>query len=512
VTARLAYAPAAQSPSLPSETKNVDVPRVHRRSRPTACIYHADLVAENTGWSIDFDAWVTMQQRRALLDLETERIAQALERQGIRVRNESSVSAIHAVTGEVEEMTAWRAIRFLPAVAARDRRPLLNGMRLFIQEMGSVSKYFRYLVVTAGEPVPAFGPLRQVQRTLSRRISKWGHLARKRYDIEVLFRGTEYTRKTATQRGLEDRFDDPETPLFHVHANVLVWPHKKLPDGEWERFLKWTWSYLGSQWGDHGTLRNPTELVKYCFKPMELDGAPDEELAWLFQETRRLKIAQPMGEFAGWLAALEAAGQKVVRRRDSDGDRGRLVRSAKARRLDHSPDPDATTSEDAAAERPSSGSGGIKNQVLGVALPQWRNTPWAEPVVLVRNYDPAANVTEAARDRLRSIEVEKSEALRDWRAAGAPEPQEALEIARKLLRDAAAAESTDRERAAARSLYSPQESANCPAGTGAELLLLGELDPGGGRRTPAKVIRLADHLRSPRETPAPLAEMVELAS
>jgi len=114
---------------------------------------HADVLKANTGWFIDPVKWAKRATASRLLAEHSETIADALERMGEPARLESNITAIGAVTGVAEALPAYRAIRFLPAVAARDRRPVLNGMKYFIQHHPH-SRFFRYAVITASEPVP----------------------------------------------------------------------------------------------------------------------------------------------------------------------------------------------------------------------------------------------------------------------------------------------------------------------------------------------------------------------
>lgn len=419
---------------------------------------HADVLKANTGWFIDPVKWAKRAKASRRLAEQSETIADALERMGMPARLDSEISAIGAITGKVEVLPAYRAIRFLPAVAARDRRPVLNGMKYFIQHHRA-ARFFRYAVITASEPVPFGGELRKEIQRLSRRISKWATEARDR-DVEILFRGIEFTRATAADRDAEaarrmpSSFIGPadapltrrfgaETVLYHVHANILTWPQRAMKDSDWSGFLRMTWRSVKGHWQDNGRIEKAEELVKYCLKPADIKEAPDHEILWLYQQTERLKLVQPMGPFAAFMADLEKAGEKVVRVRSGDG--GRLQRVRKSSLLNHHSkdgpqgdqegdatqpapsmlDSDDRAPKDAGRKRPS-------NLVLGVSLPQWRHTPWAEPLILVQRYEPtAASVADHAR--LEEIDAERGLARADWDSSGAPDPAIALDIAEKAL-------------------------------------------------------------------------------
>lgn len=420
---------------------------------------HGDVVTANTGWFIDPLKWAKRATASRLLAEQSESMADALERMGVPARLDTDITAIGAVTGQVEALPAYRAIRFLPAVAARDRRPVLNGMKFFIQNHPR-ARYFRYSVITASEPVPFGGNLRGAIQRLSRRVSKWASKSRD-CDVEVLFRGVEFTRATAAARDAEAArrmtssfVGPPDAPLsrqfgagtvlYHVHANVLTWPQRAMKDSDWSGFLSMTWRTVKGHWQDNGRIEKVEELVKYCLKPADIEDAADEEILWLYQQTERLKLVQPMGPFAAFMASLEEAGEKVVRVRTKDG--GRLQRVRKSSRLNHhaKDKPEGVIGEDPTKparsvldgdERAPGPDGSRRkptNLVLGVSLPQWRHSPWAEPMILVQRYVPGA-MNQADRARLEEIETEKGLARMDWDASGAPDPALALDIARRAL-------------------------------------------------------------------------------
>lgn len=179
---------------------------------------HHDVLRSNTGWEIDSVGWANRSASSRLLTAQTERIASALVRDGIEVMRDGDMTMISAVTGIVESLPVYRAVRFLPMIAARDRRPMVNGLKLFMAGHKN-ARFFRYAVMTCAKPVPAMGDLRGAIQELSRRISKWANRTKK-FGVKVLFRGIEFTRKTAEERGMADRYP-ADTIRYHVHANVI---------------------------------------------------------------------------------------------------------------------------------------------------------------------------------------------------------------------------------------------------------------------------------------------------
>lgn len=403
----------------------------------------------NTAWPLDPVSWARRQAATKVLEQQTEHIADALARADVNVTLDGDVTFIGAVTGVVEHQRVYRAVRFLPTVAARDRRPIVNGLKLFISGHPN-SRYFRYAVMTCAEPVPVGGDLRGSIQELSRRISKWAHKVQK-YGIKVLFRGIEFTRKTAAERKMTDRYA-PGTILYHVHANVIYWPTRNI-DKRWSEFLTYTHDFMGAEWRDNGKVEKVEEIVKYCSKPADTLAASDDELVWLYRETQRLKICQPLGDFKAWLKQLDKLGEKVVRVHVGRGD-GRLARVKKRRKKDdddkekdHAVKPEKASGdkdEKDAAKSASEWKAPPSNVVLGMTLPQWRHAPWAEPLIMVQHYDPAKPFGERGGD----IEAWKRAARQMWDDNWGPEPEEALRVARMAL-DAAGSEDDIREAAEA---------------------------------------------------------------
>lgn len=391
---------------------HTDEPLHASRTPQIGNLTHEQVADANIGWAIDPTRWAERQRARQVLRDQTSRIADVLESKGVSCRGPSTITALSAVTGIATPLTAWRAIRFLPEVAARDRRPVLNAFKLFNQ-IDKKSKYFRYIVITSKEPVPAFGDLRGNIQELQRSISKWSHEVAKHFGKQVIIRTTEFTRDTAENRGMSDRYE-PSTPIYHPHCNVVISSDSAISKEEWSVFIQKTWNYFGSIWKDNGKIENENEIIKYCMKPSELNDASDDELLWLYNQTRRLKIVQPMGRFANFMKELEDERQKVVMVRGAEGI-GYLSRVTKPERLDHS-------------ECEGAGTGIAQNTILGLTLPSWQHSPWAEPSILIQHYEPKA-CGEAAFRNLEDIRAEMMIARQAWNASGAPAPSLALQVA-----------------------------------------------------------------------------------
>ena len=465
MSAGLAYSPALSSKPDFSK-RNVDIVSelpgggITKRALATvtktnrAPETHNGVLKGNCGWAIDPVAWAKRASASKILAEQNERIAQALQEAGENVILNGGLTTISAITNITETQLRYRAVRFLPVVAARDRRPMVNGLKLFMIEHRN-AHYFRYGVMTCNELIPAFGELRGPIQRLSRKISKWSDEVCKEYRIKVLFRGIEFTRATAAERDAEaekegresdlsERYG-AETVLYHVHANVLYWPTRVVED--WTDFLRDTHKFIGAEWKDNGKVEKVEEIVKYCSKPADTEKASGKELVWLYRQTERLKICQSLGDFRDWMKGLKEHREKVVRVRRENGD-SQLMRVKKGKRggpmeeedqneehgaRENSVEsvdtvPESSSGENEKHDQDTNGESAT-NIVIGLTLPQWRHSPWAEPVILIQNYDPS---TLSEEDGYHIREWQR-EAREWWDAACAPAPEKALEVARVAL-------------------------------------------------------------------------------
>lgn len=391
----------------------------------------------NTGRGLNAETWRERQASDARLQAQTEVLAAALERTGIRARGDSNVTAIGLVTGEQEALNGYRSICFLPMVAQRDRRPMLNDLRYFQQRHPQHRKYMRYAVITNGPTVPVGGlpparaegeprsggyyEARDRIRDLSRGISRLAEWARAQ-GVELLYRGIEFT---VARRNGDDFLS------LHPHANVLYTPLRKFSKAEWQTFLRGVHEQLGGWWWkDCGVLKDPNEAIKYAFKPAELEGLDDAALRWLYEQTFGLKMAQPMGAFKDWRNATLWTEEKrdgQLRRRQHrkvvtlEYAHGRELSLCSVRRRPGKP-AKSTVVEPEGREPP-------ENVLMGVTMPQRRFSPYAEPCVLVMNYTPSPG-SEWGRETLDAIERERRQVLPVWHMNGAPDPRTAVAVGR----------------------------------------------------------------------------------
>lgn len=393
---------------------------------------HFDVLKNNTGWTQPPALWAKQALRRERRSAETQRIAAILVRAGVDVYRGDHITYISTVTDIVESKRSYRSICMLPEIAARERRDMVNGLQFFMSKHEKC-EYLRYAVMTADSPVPVGGDLRSTIQQLSRRISKWSdHL--KKWDIKVLYRGIEFTRMTAEKRNMGHRHD-PDTVLYHVHANVIYWPTRALKPSEWSAFLRFTKSHVGGEWSDNGRIKDAEQVIKYCNKPADTVAAADDEIVWLYHQTAKLKMCQPLGDFKVWRQTLKKRGEKIAHIHVGGGE-SRPARVKKARRNPNFTEQSVRRGRDGSSSPVVPHQNGqakaATNVFLGMTQPLSRHSPWREPLMMFLNYDP----TTVDDGLLCAIEGWRKEIRGWWNAADAPAPDDALEIAKTALANA----------------------------------------------------------------------------
>lgn len=399
----------------------------------------------NTGRGMNPEKWRERKARDDRLYEQTEALAVALENTRLSVRGADNVTAIGLLTGAQETLNSFRSICFFPLIAQRDRRPMLNELRYFRKTRRHHGRFMRYAVVTNGPTVPVgslpppmlegetcekwrkreseYFELRRRIVDLSGKIRRFATMARQKYKIDVVFRGIEFTVK---QRKGDDFFS------VHPHANVLYMLQRKLRKSEWDAFLKDASEHFGGWWWkDCGTLKDPNEAIKYCFKPTELQGLEDDQVRWLYEQTYGLKMAQPHGAFRKWRSdtlwtnAKRPDGKeyrrkhrKIVTMEYRNGSELGICSIRKR--------PGKPRGQSKVLGKPGDPP---ENLLMGVTMPQRRFSPYAEPCALVMNYTPAP-ASDCGQDTLDTIELERQEVLPVWYMNGAPDPLVALALGR----------------------------------------------------------------------------------
>lgn len=401
--------------------------------------------------------WAENQVRKRRQRDDTAQLAEILEAHGVPAHQakDGIVTGLSLVTRQTDTVDDYRNVNILPSVAARNRSPVVAQITYWLEKNPHIRKYVRYGVFTSGTRVPLYGDARERETKLHRSLSRWAHWARTEFGIEALHRSTESTVDAALS--------------LHVHANLLYWPTRKLTEAEWMRFRDGSEVRNLGTWRDNGRVKDVRELVKYVLKgddlallvdaaelvpewsghgdpsgyayavakrmaaeckasdpgPWLLDGhraamdmrarltelhragAP-HPIVWLAEQLHGLRLNQSMGPLAAFRADLRERGRKVTYEQTPRGPV--LVEYQKPKR---------------GKEKSVSSPLADENRIIAFTLAHPRHTPWAEPVVLVRNYNPRPSSVESAAS-LQLIEDFAAQARAAWDRNGAPEPRQAL--------------------------------------------------------------------------------------
>lgn len=327
-----------------------------------------------------------------------------------RPRPAEQPELVGLVTGESRSLEPYRDLRMLPLIAQRERRPLMNGLRYWLENCARCDRYgapyARFVVVTAGQRVRYSEDLQQAIRRLQRKVSKWAKISADEWGVDLVFRGTEMT---LSEDGA------------HVHANLVTEPRGYLgedDDGEdvWGQYLRAMHRHFGAWVKDNQRVGDVREIVKYVCKPTDLirhvlnqsEARRLQRLEWLYDGLLKTRLVAFHGAAKELWRSLEERKLKpgVV------GERVRLI-------------PKYAPPEKSKDRKPDAG----ENVILCFGLASRTHTPWAEPSVLVlgRTDNPSSRI---GQQRLEAIQSAADRALAAWQANDAPAPATAVAIAR----------------------------------------------------------------------------------
>ena len=344
-------------------------------------------------------------QRQELIRTQSEGMAEKLEEMGVPTRQDGpSMVMITAVTRQVTEVERFRNINFIPSMAQKNRRNMLNDLEHFLSviDPNVAGAFARYLVATYGQRIKVkYGRLNLLKaiRKFKKKLARWRAEARVRFGIRILFQGLEFPRDA--------------DGTYHLHANILYVPPLML-NGEWEEFLAWSHAWFGTWIKDNGRIQNIREMVKYPFKPNDVRGADGHELKWLYENTFKTRIVEALDTFREWRSWKNSQNLKV----------GRIAGRTYLRR----PQPIFAERLDDDGEKKERDRSSPENIIIARMTPGFYATLWSEPAILVMNYNPRT-IFEKSRERLLEVELYSHEARAIWDAKGAPDPATALAMA-----------------------------------------------------------------------------------
>lgn len=362
------------------------------------------------------DGWLTTSRRCRKhvgnWKRRASKLREKLESVGIPTRLENQgVYVIGDLSGRCEPLDAgYRHINLIPVVAQRERKDVANELQFFIDAKKIKA---RYAVITSGQRIPFGGNLKDIRAKHTRKISKWASESRA-HGVMVLFRSDELTFRRSAIAGLHG---------CHLHSNVVYYPMGRMTKAKWSEWLAWSHKKLGTHWRDCGRLKDVREVVKYVSKlsygsqgltKAERDGGmlglnelTADELGWLFRETYRAKMCQPMGTFGGFKRYLTRKGERIRTVRLQSG-RAVLARVTRSKTDTKKNDP---------------GTGRVDNVVIGRMASHPRFSGLFEPCTIVKNYNPDTQTgmgligLEVIQSNARQAEGWMAKNRRRWRSA-----------------------------------------------------------------------------------------------
>jgi hypothetical protein len=399
---------------------------------------HEEVIAHRTGKEVDSDGWLTARARNETLRRQTQRLAAALERQGISAHREgATTSLVGLVTGQSVELTSYRSIRFLPLVAQRERREFVNQYIYMAETDHKVGSFARYFVFTNDQPIPVGGDLRGAMDEHFREVVALGGMLKKDFGVEILLRATEMP-IAERECAVRDEYGLTVAEMLravHLHSNLSVLPTRFLGGDGWAKVLRSIHEmFPGRQIQDCGKVEDARELIKYSVKPTDLENADDEEIAWLYRETSRAHIVQPFNRFRVLRASLKQQRLKVIANPEKaeEGVVQTVIPVLKEERKKECRPQACDVDEDGVVDRDDTVDGDepekkVKAYLLGTTTPQPLFSPFLEPCVLIQNY--GEEMEAGGHTRLKLL---MTAARRVWDESGAPAPEAALRLAAGL--------------------------------------------------------------------------------
>ncbi len=348
----LARASAARNPVGDIRVIKVKSSTVKRPKTMT----HVELEEANTGRKLSKLEYEKAEKERALLDRQTEVIADRLESVGIRARI-GSHTLIGLLSEAYIEKSAYRNCNILPSVQSGNTHDMMKCVQYWLDTCAA--KQTRMWVLSWG-----WVPLHEYNaehKKFTRKISKMNDSKTlKKAGISFIYSAIENTIKWNEGR-----------PYLNLHAHVLVKATKKLGREKWADLLRDVKIFAPRNYLHDSAIRSAKEVVKYVFKPQEFQKLTDEQLGALFQATKGLRFHIPMGELRTFRAGLKNDGLKLRKIESRGAGEWRLIK-ARERKETERDTPPAT--------------GDGVNLILGITSPSPMFNETFEPCLIVKDF------------------------------------------------------------------------------------------------------------------------------
>ncbi|WP_148295872.1 hypothetical protein [Gluconobacter oxydans] len=285
---------------------------------------------------------------------------------------------------------------------------MIRRLSFFLEHCVNRGRTCRYAVATSGQRVPWGADLKARRAEFLNRINRWSSEARRRYGIEVIYRGDNDT---------FCRAEGTTADGVNLHADLVYRPMRRLTPEDWDRFLRWSRERLGGvHWRDCGALRNASAVVRYVLKLswgregltaddkadglVGIDELTPDELAWYYRATLGVTRVKPLRSFQVFCKSL-SDNREEIRWVPGPGGK-RELRRVQRPRLE--PRPPVVARDGQPAPR-------MENIVLGRTAAHPRFSSTCEPCSIVLRFT-GTPTTEIGRSGLDMIMARCDQAAR----------------------------------------------------------------------------------------------------
>lgn len=321
----------------------------------------AALEESQTGRKLKPKQWEKARTERLTLELQSEDIANRLERCGVKIR-EGRFTMIGLLSENHTEKTAFRNCNIIPSCQSKNTHDMMKAVQYWMDTTSA--KKTRMWVLSMGW-VPLYEYDRH-HKKFTRTISKLNsNPILKKYGVEFVYYAVENTIKQVVEG------PNMKVPKLNLHAHVLLKANQFAGKHGWQMMLEEIRRIVPKNYLHDSPIKKAAEVVKYVFKPSEFAKLNDDQFACLYNQTHGLRFHTCLGELKEFRAGLKADGLKLRRIEGEAQGEWRLVKARKRTdKKDQPPTPDEPG-----------------NMVLGITSPAPAFSELYEPCLLVKDFN-----------------------------------------------------------------------------------------------------------------------------
>ena len=353
-----------------------------------------ELMKRRSGRQVDYEEWLSRQERESEWERQGNAIATKLVLAGVSPYQEVAPTyLVGLMTLECKRLNNLKNRNFFPTRQAHNT----SAMRNLVEWWCSIvpKNQLKMMVFTYG------WVKNRAYRTAHSKFRRW---------ISKFF-----SKNWVKEAGLELNFiriegnqhrDRNNDACTHLHAHLIVRASRRLMKNQWDELIKRIRDHAPKKYFHSSRLRDPAECTKYCFKFDELEkDLSSTELAELWHQTEGLKFYQAVGELGELAWNLNQINQKIIK---DDGRWFREQQKMKVQAKDEAKslhdvlftdvDPEAESDEPLAPK---------ENLIVGFTNPLAIVSPVNQSYAIVRGFsgDPSDLIHQEAFQKRREKEV-----------------------------------------------------------------------------------------------------------